>query len=307
MARDRLRTTIILGAGASAHCELPTAWGLRESVTQGVSPPRVGLRSEDPIMQQILASQFNDLPGELENSGWSSIDRFLEKRSEFVRNGKIAIATKLVPLEELALRKRLICGDWYAWLFEAIDGGVAGWNAAGLEVVTFNYDRSLELGLAHMIASTEGCSLEHAWGEVAALPFHHVYGSLGNQVYFVSNRELKLDCSAHGVVTGAQGIRIMSDERDDGDEVLARCRRAVLSAERLIFLGFGFDLLNLKRIGIAPEEMDWSHYPLKEAYSTAYGLKRQQRAAIEACLCRPVEVGGDRDTCRDFLRDAVRW
>lgn len=307
MSREQLRTTLVLGAGASVHCALPTAWELRQSIINGVVPPRVGVRADDPMMRQILSSQFDDLRRELESSGWSSVDRFLEKRREFVRHGKVAIATKLVPLEDQALRQRLVCSDWYAWLFEALNGDIEGWDATALEVVTFNYDRTLEMGLAHMIASTKGCSIEQGWSMVGGLPIHHVYGSLGNQVYFESIREMRLDCSAHGVVTAAEGIRIMSDERDGSDEILTRCRRAVLSAERLIFLGFGFDSLNLERMGIAPERMDWDQHPLTEVYSTAYGLKRQERAAIEAKLCHTVEVGGDRDTCRDFLRDALRW
>ncbi|MFG0243031.1 MAG: hypothetical protein ACF8R9_09615 [Phycisphaerales bacterium JB054] len=286
---------------------MPTAWGLREAIIAGIVPPRVGIHADDPHWRGIVSGQFSEMTEAFRSSGWSSIDRFLEKRPQFQRNGKIAIATKLVPLELEAVNQRRVCGDWYAWLFEAIDGSVDGWRKANLSVVTFNYDRTFEIGLTLMLANSGAQPIQEVWDQVCSLPIYHVYGALGNMIRFSSSSQVDIDRSPNGVISGAESIRIISDERANDDEVLQCSRRAVLSADRLIFLGFGFDETNLERIGITGHKDDWLHRPLREVFASAMGREGVEREVIPRRIGHDVGIGGTDDGCLDFLRKVIEF
>ena len=58
----------------------------------------------------------------------------------------MAIAEALLPFEKI---EKLLVGDWYALLFNALIAADKTANNERLSVVTFNYDRSLEMFL-HM-------------------------------------------------------------------------------------------------------------------------------------------------------------
>src|SRR5258708_21944643 len=112
-------TVLILGAGASAPFGYPTGINL---VSELVSQ----LRTSGTPMLNLMASQGYPVEAsqafaqELAFSPLGSIDSFLEKRSEFVDIGKLAITISLAMKENT--EALFSTGDWYAHLFKKMLG-----------------------------------------------------------------------------------------------------------------------------------------------------------------------------------------
>jgi len=120
------RTTLILGAGASDPT-YPTGPGLIDiitgSYTKGSERERLAIR--------------------LRTSMLPSIDAFLaeEGNSDLVEYGRQAIAEALIPCERKAVPA------WDRLLFNAIRAPRSSKHSHPLQIVTFNYDLSLEYSL----------------------------------------------------------------------------------------------------------------------------------------------------------------
>jgi hypothetical protein len=114
-------TVLVLGAGASYPYGFPTAAGLRQDICHAFEAP-------DTNASVLIASYAGgDIDRErvfefrqaFLKSGQPSIDAFLDRRSEFLHIGKLAIAYCLIPYESeqhLYARDHQRGGDWYQYL-----------------------------------------------------------------------------------------------------------------------------------------------------------------------------------------------
>ena len=145
----KVPTTLVLGAGASEPYGFPTGRTLREGLCSQFQPdygPVPNLLYDSRVSWSDLQrfAQF------LNRSQFYSIDAFLAHRPEFSEVGKRAIAWRLISHEHpMALLKS--DDHWYQYLWNSIN---ESWEEFGknLQIITFNYDRSLEWYLADCLS-----------------------------------------------------------------------------------------------------------------------------------------------------------
>lgn len=192
----------------------------------------------------------------------ASIDSFLARRSEFVDIGKCAIATLLCAKENQDnFYATGIDDDWYFSLWNALVDNVHGADALGgnkVRIITFNYDRSLESYLYSAIKHTFAFADSAALSALNQVPILHVYGSLG-KFGLVQNNETRpysvnVDPSSLKVAAGS--IKIIPEARNYG-ESSQQMIEWFRWASQICFLGFGFDELNVQRLGFQQVAASW--------------------------------------------------
>jgi len=103
-----------------------------------------------------------------------------------------------------------------------------------------------------------------------------------------------------------ENIRIAQDPYENPDHT--GLVKAMAEAERVFFLGFGYDNENLKKLGLSEIR---SHATI---YGTAYGLRREEIRRAKSRISRHlishdgepvpgVELSGEEDDCMLLLRD----
>ena len=192
------KTIFVLGAGASMPYGFPSGSYRVEEIctaTQSHINPKLttGEYLDDQAnflsrekIHEILISRFGSRDtkafGEaVLRSNQSSIDAFLEHRTEFIEIGKIAIALFILRKEKEA---DLFSFDnrkngCYQYLFSKLN---AGWDEFGenqIGFITFNYDRSLEHFLFNALQNTYNKSEDDCAKKLSELPIIHLHGSLG--------------------------------------------------------------------------------------------------------------------------------
>jgi hypothetical protein len=236
------RTTLVLGAGASAAFKYPSGAGLRRQIIElhDKKVASVAGFSEDLVDLKEFSRAFK-------RSQMASIDAFLARRPEFSEVGKRAIAAALLSIEDEGLLYNTDDDDnWYPYLFQEL--AAATWNEldfSKLAIVTFNYDRSLEHYLFGALTNSYGKSDEEVLEKLSELKVIHIYGSLGGVLpgmpdYIPYGNPP--DRSA--IEKAAKAIRVIPEGRAD-DAALGDARNSLYMAEAICFLGFGYDETNL--------------------------------------------------------------
>jgi hypothetical protein len=167
--------------------------------------------------------------------------------------------------------------NWIIHLFDLLKGDTVDDLCANeVTFVTFNYDRSLEFCLRHLIEDrypfqSSGNMVERV---MARLPIIHVHGQLGTLTEIPYKRDNQ------GLVTqkAAKGIKIIHEAEDNSAE-LVRAREAIQAAERIGILGFGYDKTNMKRLQLSG---DWVRG--KTIIGTCKGMSAMQCHDVELML-----------------------
>lgn len=244
----RKLTTLVLGAGSSKAFGFPVGSELRKKLLELKEPHRRGLCVSAGLMEP--PGELDEFIDAFRRSQMESIDAFLARRSAYIDIGKRAIATILLEIEnESSLYQSEPEDCWHRYLFNRIS--VERWeniNFENLAVITFNYDRSFETFLLGAFQASYGVSLEEAANALRGIRIFHVYGRLGSPFpddgdhipYGVNIDPGRVELAAHG-------IRVIPEGRDDFAALLG-ARNALVKANRIVFLGFGFDQTNLERL-----------------------------------------------------------
>lgn len=244
MAGIKKRTCLVLGAGASVPYGLPSGWGLRKEIVEGLTPIRDLLIDcgFDTATQEALRIAFMD-------SGQPSIDAFLELRPEFTECGKAIMVAMLVPCER---REKLGGRDseqWYTYLYQQM--GLKSLDDVArtqLTIVTFNYDRSLEYYLEGVLRNSFGVTEGQAAKALSTLPIVHVHGRLGAPHFWSEQgRDFVPAITPELVLKHARDIRILHEQGSNSPE-FAEARKLIYQAEVVCFLGFAYHELNVKRL-----------------------------------------------------------
>lgn len=249
-------TVLILGAGASVPYGFPSGAQLRDMICVSARGPgklQSVLQSHAGIPQE----ETTDFARQFHRSQIASIDAFLAKRSEFTSIGKRCIAAILTEFESPDQLEGVDPTEhWYGHLWNVMIDGVGkpddlGTNA--IKFISFNYDRSLEHFLHTATKYTFGvddAAAERAWKR---LPILHVYGSLGQYHYLPGNgvRQYHPGLTQESLSIAAGGIEVIPEARDDSAS-FAAAKEWCSEAQRIGFLGFGFDRLNVARLALAP-------------------------------------------------------
>ena len=247
---------------------------------------------------KIISTHTNLPVPEIENfaraflySGLNSIDAFLAKQPKFVESGKLVIASLLCRRESAeAIVNLTNQDDWYRALWNALSDDVSDPDFLArnkLKIVTFNYDRSLEYSLYERIRNSFEVDNIAAQHVLTFFPILHVYGQLGGLRFSdkLPGRFYTPEISYSALKTASDGIQIIPEARDDSP-TFQQAREWFEEAERICFLGFGFDRLNVQRLGLqkAFEKMQARGKHRPPVFATVYQRTQTEIAAIAESL-----------------------
>ncbi len=261
-------TVLVLGAGASMPYGYPSGRKLREMlINQDLYQPLVKfeLIREHALESFCRTFQF---------SGMRSIDAFLSRRGHETlpgsnatveEIGKMGIAVALrssKSLNSLFHSPSEIVGisnidredNWYEYLWDRLTQGVSATNvdffkSNRLTIVTFNYDLSLEHYLFNAMTNSYGIAEGQARELLGCIKFVHLYGKLSGNPYSARfNYSLNSDYLENLVRADSKLIEVIDERRREKTESFEAAFHALETAERICFLGFGFDSTNVNRL-----------------------------------------------------------
>lgn len=270
------RTVFVLGAGASAPYGFSTGIRLLD---------KARATSIDRLMgnaaRQLSRPQQRDFSQALEDNMLPSIDAMLEHRRDLWKVGKWVMAALLYEEERAAHAGA--DDDWMALVFEKMASDAATverFASNPVTFVTFNYDRCLEYRFIRGLTARYRVDDRAAWEALRGMGFLHVHGSLGalpaqepentgpsTVVPFGAPQEEGDDTVymlGLALPLAESSIRIVHDA--NVGPAFEAARAALINAEQVIFLGFGFGRPNVARL-------QTSSIPQPTPiYCTAYGM-----------------------------------
>ena len=242
-------TVLILGAGASSPFHYPLGVELRNEICGELYPQK--RRYQTLINTGFAHDEIKNFRDALYYSGKSSVDAFLEHRSEFVNIGKIAIAATLIPNESEPILFRNTEENWYMYLYKIMNSSFDEFGKNNISMLTFNYDRSIEHFLFLALKNSYGKNDKECAEKLRTIPILHLYGNLNdlpwqNEDGRPYNNETS-DISA--LKKSASRIRIIHEDIEK-DPTFQKAHEILNKAEKIIFLGFGYNQTNLNRLKI---------------------------------------------------------
>lgn len=262
----------MVGAGASAEFELPIGRGLADGIRTALDTEFRSGQNPGPIIQALMRAPggftgdhhiaANDLRGGLLNS--RSIDHLLYTRRArplVVELGKLGIAAQLVAGERGSGLSRCEVShwdrtqnvllqyreSWLAHLFYHVVGDRSPEEMidafADINFITFNYDRCIEQYLFHALHVICGLPTPMCRSVVEAIPILHVYGDLGAFDFGEGHERTAFGADPQHIAYVASRIRTYTEGAASG--LLERVQQTTAEAERVVFLGFGYDPTNV--------------------------------------------------------------
>jgi hypothetical protein len=181
-----------------------------------------------------------------EQSGFRSIDAFIQTWEEWEPFGKLVIAALLLEKEarsvDLLFKQQ---GEFYRRLLHGIKDDEE-LSRDHLAIISFNYDRSLEYYLQRALPMAVNLEAKELMSRLKALPILHFYGSLGSAWQGEEAYVEYGDQSFFAVTKAAAQIHLIGRRGKDLSEA---ARKVWREAEVIAFMGFGYDKENLRRLG----------------------------------------------------------
>lgn len=259
----RTPTLLILGAGASVPYGLPTGAELTEKVAKEL----LGLPPLSNAYLERDSNQLALLSTRVAYSGTPTIDRYIaeQEHDRDKSDLKRGMCRALVRAESAAItRHTKTDGDWIAWVFHTrLATTPTTFQENRLDVVTFNYDRVPELLFAQMMASTYNkcvcdcydivqCdSIPHGDNDPRRPRFNHIMGSLQHPPTPSGHRwgEHRISTKPGAFDSVHQWISVISDPPQNRQPI------DYSRYQRIIFLGCGYHVENMERIGLGGDSV----------------------------------------------------
>lgn len=288
------RTVLVLGAGASRPYGFPTSGELRTLLLGSPGSTKVfaSLGVENNVEaavrheEDMLACAMNE-PHYLEtfrrvfsDSQRVSIDSFVAGRSGVTDAAMIErIARNAVSQIILGCEKNAhLDGNWYQWLLEFIVAEGRDFPSGLLSILTFNYDRSLEMYLWRAFKNAFGLTDEEALNMLNRINIVHVYGSVG-QLMLPGQNGIKFGDVLNSFVA-AEKLGLATPRTFEQHKIKAQ--EMINRADRVIFIGFGFwkenlDLLHDRQFS-SPNNHSWRQ---KKIFASCRGLWESVRIEVD--------------------------
>jgi hypothetical protein len=257
------------------------------------------------LAERRVRSNIETFCTSLRESQFTSIDRFLEKRQEFADIGKKCVALNILERER-EYQIGSAPDDWIKFMIGDVIMRDVDKSRENVRIVTFNYDRLVEFSLARSVRAIDRrCSEDQAMDFAASFDILHVYGEIETDKVSElrsSPSMLDADTLAYDAISAANGIPLMGERATQ--DIADSARKWIFNwAERVVFLGFGYDTENLTQIGFKPNfDHKWSH----GIGGTAIGLKRQELERAH----RWTDYNAAFNTnlsCLDYLRENIAF
>jgi hypothetical protein len=260
-------TVLVLGAGASAPYGFPTGFNLSELVVAGARPGH-SLFNDLQSMAGIPEDEIHSFREQFFGSGKNSVDAFLEFREDLINIGKLATAHVLITRENHGNVFRF--SDWLRILYNRMAADFEEFKQNRVSFITFNYDRVVEHFFHTALTNSYEKKSAAEIKEVVSkhVPVVHLHGHLG----FLPWQDEKPDetrsfeptITAETLAIAAKKIKIIHEDITGRDAEFAAAKKLLAGAEKIVFMGFGFNTRNIERLGIAD-------LPKGKAISTCQG------------------------------------
>jgi hypothetical protein len=281
-------TVLILGAGASLPYGFPLGSSLLAKIAANIETRIESLVSNDHRLSGERKSELIHNAELLKNKilelNPESIDLLLSRWPSLEEIGKLAILMEILEAETDS--KQVISatkpGLWYPSFFHKMSDDVTCEEEIDLlyenkvAVITFNYDRSFEFKLRHLILNfVETKNKEKLSAYFESIPILHVYGKIGepfkedDPTFCKYGQKYNFDLLSKL----AMNIDVMYSSREK--QTQEKIKELLASARQVLFLGFGFHSSNLEKIHFKRPS---SSATLTDYFGTAIGIpnKRQE-------------------------------
>ena len=286
-------TTLVLGAGASIPYGFPSGEQLRTEICKAenrtlplfeILEKSIGYRASD-ISNFVKAFLYSNV---------ASIDAFLSRHDHFVGIGKDCIAILLAQKEHPS---RVIYANedhWYKLLWQVLIEDartIEDLKQNKIRFISFNYDRSLEYFLFEASKHTFGLDDFQALDVVRHFKILHVYGKLGEfglDVPSNSARPYSVSIDPNLIKIAATGIQVIPEARDDS-AAFQTAREWFAESGTIGFLGFGFDSLNVHRLGlidVLKHRHGIKNQDIPQIIASVYGKTNAEINRIHQKLCK---------------------
>jgi len=339
-------TVMIVGAGASMELGFPSGTGLLASIVADLKYAATRDSAYDPApnMRQVLAVAATDpATGSIEQrkldalltagvsitrvaAGAGSIDSIISERDDdplIAEVGRMAITHQLLqyeskcPLSELNLARRPFDLEHFdkVWLFEFflmlkrhVKASEIARVFANLTIICFNYDRTIEKFIPLALQQTYPLGMQDALACCRQLRIYHPYGSIGHLPGWpvAGVPEVRLGYyEVARIPEIALGISTFGESRKHEwrNEAIQRIK----DARHIVFVGFGYDRLNLNLLTFE------GHVPIMKRYflnvcglepADAIEVKRTVTSLYKNAAGHPavMDISDSNLEAKDFLR-----
>lgn len=325
----RARTVLVVGAGASAELGFPLGENLLKEIAERVdiSYDFGRLKRGDHVLADALRQKLNAGTNvasynEHLHSAWQisksskqglSIDDVLDALEDpkAALVGKFAIVRSILAAEAKSPMSKwidhfpdqidisVLNGTWLDQLTRLLTEGrrksEIGSIFENLSIINFNYDRSIEQYLPFSLGSYFGLKAQEVREVMPSLPILRPYGKAGALPWQGGDRTVEFGhCDAVAVGAAANGILTFTEQVQDAT-LLKQIKSSLQSAERVVFLGFGFHRQNLAIL-------DCSALPHVEVLATSFGVSKSDAASIESEIENCLDLSSHTVLNHDYVR-----
>ena len=293
----------VLGAGASRDYGFPLGFELVQSVISKLARD-TDTRKRFVDLTGCSEEEVSEFTYALNTSAQNSVDAFLEHRRGFMRVGKAAMAYCLIECElpDKLYRERDPTGNWLRYLLAQMRSDTFEEFANNkVAFITFNYDRCLEYFLCTALAASFGKTEEESANVLKKIRIIHVHGQLGYLPAWgeKNSRPFWLVPDVDMLRMCIEEIKVMHEGADVVTPEYEKARTLLGGANRVYFMGIGFNSLNLERLAIKSLKDD-------VAYATGRGLNGNETGRLQSQFGRKLHIFQNCD-CLTMLRQHVNW
>lgn len=267
-------TVLILGAGFSKPYGYPSGPELLKAIKEN----------------HLSSSKSNerDLAMAIKHYAPQSIDRFLHQNPSFYKTGIQLITAEILRYEYQSFKEDIdMAEDVVGLILNTVDDPNNS-HLDKIKIITFNYDRLLEWRIINRLNVRFNNDSNKVMEFFNKIHIEHIHGSLPalndfpDIPYGLANRN-----AAERSYTFEQVKRwAIQDDSSiktvfaNSDTPTTKTIETIKWADRLFFLGFGFEDLNMKKLGFNDPEI---HYYLeaKAIAATSFGLPPVDQKKVE--------------------------
>lgn len=321
-------TVFILGAGASIPYGYPSGETLVAEIVSELL--QKGLLYKLCRELEFNESEIGKFAETLNLSGDKSIDAFLERNTQFIKLGKIAITLKLIEKEDENDLFSPGKDKWYGDLVNELKSSSTDTFVNNVSFLTFNYDRSFDnyLFISIMNSYEEIKDFIQCAQIINRIPIIHLHGHTGRlswqegngieRAYGRSFRDVEL--LKRAIATGGAGfggrelsearhfisdisnqIKIIHEKDLDNDSGFQEAKKLLDKANNIYFLGFGYHDDNLRRLNIS----ELSPTIKRNIGGTSYGLGAAKRNHIKSVTKGKINLSEKNYKIIEFLKESV--
>jgi hypothetical protein len=339
----RNQTVVVLGAGASSECNLPTGAELRMKIASLLDIRfKYGYEQQSGDYEIVHALKVATKGGDINpylHAGQHirkampqaiSIDNFIDIHQG---NGHLELIGKL------AIVKAILNGERSSPLYFDPTGSLRRpdfsklkdiWHNSFMQLlsqncpitrlperlsklsfVIFNYDRCAEYFLYHSIQNVYGVDPSQAAELLKAVTFLHPYGVVGSLPWQRGDISIEYggEVSGGALLSLSGGIKTFTEGTDPSSSDILKIREQITQASTLLFLGFAYHPQNLELLQSPNPHPDASQV---KYFGTAYGMSTNDCELVRADLVKlasaqPNNIAIRSDmTCFNMLKDYWR-